>query len=365
MEWIGTLKPLIVPSFFGDAFSIFLLRQFFMTIPEELSDSARVDGLSELRILWEVIVPLSKPAIAAVGLFNFIFAWNNFYDPLVYLGQNPESQTLSLALSSFQHAAPRAVEPDHGGRADLHAPGDRDLLRRAARVHRRRHTVRREGVTVPMRVALFGSGWIMDFHARGVQEHSGAEIAGAANWRPESLAAFAERHGIARTTTDWRELAADPDVDAVVIGTPEQPARRAGDRLPARPASTCWSRSRWRRTLAEAEAMIAAADASGRMLMVAHCWRFHADVQALRRRVEAGELGEIVKTRGYGVHAAWGPSGWFTDPQLAGGGGAGRHGRARDRHGALPARATPSRARLRHDRHPLRRLRRGRRRRSC
>jgi len=102
MEWIGTLKPLIVPSFFGDAFSIFLLRQFFMTIPEELSDSARVDGLSELRILWDVIVPLSKPAIAAVGLFNFIFAWNNFYDPLVYLGQNPDSQTLSLALSSFR-----------------------------------------------------------------------------------------------------------------------------------------------------------------------------------------------------------------------------------------------------------------------
>jgi multiple sugar transport system permease protein len=102
MEWIGTLKPLIVPSFFGDAFSIFLLRQFFMTIPEELSDSARVDGLSELRILWDIIIPLSKPAIAAVGLFNFIFAWNNFYDPLVYLGQNPESQTLSLALSSFR-----------------------------------------------------------------------------------------------------------------------------------------------------------------------------------------------------------------------------------------------------------------------
>ena len=95
-------SPLIVPSFFGDAFSIFLLRQFFMTIPEELSDSARVDGLSELRILWDVIVPLSKPAIAAVGLFNFIFAWNNFYDPLVYLGQNPDSQTLSLALSSFR-----------------------------------------------------------------------------------------------------------------------------------------------------------------------------------------------------------------------------------------------------------------------
>ena len=75
-------------------------------------------------------------------------------------------------------------------------------------------------MTAPLRVALFGSGWIMDFHARGVLEHPAAEIAGAANWRPESLAAFAERHGIARTTTDWRELAADPEIDAVVVGTP-------------------------------------------------------------------------------------------------------------------------------------------------
>ena len=85
--------------------------------------------------------------------------------------------------------------------------------------------------------------------------------------------------------------------------------------------------------------------------MVAHCWRFHADVQALRRRVAAGELGDIVKTRGYGVHAAWGPSGWFVDPELAGGGGPGRHGRPRHRHRALPARRPRARARLRDHRH--------------
>jgi multiple sugar transport system permease protein len=100
--WIGTLKPLIVPSFFGDAFSIFLLRQFFMTIPEELSDAMRVDGGGELQILWRVIVPLAKPAIAAVALFNFIYAWDDFFGPLVYAGENPGAWTLSMALSQFR-----------------------------------------------------------------------------------------------------------------------------------------------------------------------------------------------------------------------------------------------------------------------
>ena len=102
VDWIGTLKPLIVPSFFGDAFSIFLLRQFFMTIPKELSDAIRVDGGNDWTILTRVIVPLSKPALAAVGLFNFIYCWNNFYDPLVYVGTAPDSQTLSIAMASFR-----------------------------------------------------------------------------------------------------------------------------------------------------------------------------------------------------------------------------------------------------------------------
>jgi multiple sugar transport system permease protein len=102
VDWIGTLKPLIVPSFFGDAFSIFLLRQFFLTIPDELSDAMRVDGGGELQILWRVIVPLAKPAIAAVALFNFIYAWDDFFGPLVYAGENPGAWTLSMALSQFR-----------------------------------------------------------------------------------------------------------------------------------------------------------------------------------------------------------------------------------------------------------------------
>ena len=102
LHWINTLKPLIVPSFFGDAFSIFLLRQFFLTIPDELSDAARVDGASELQILTRVIVPLAKPAIAAVALFNFLYNWNDFFGPLLYLVGKDRLWTLGLGLSEFR-----------------------------------------------------------------------------------------------------------------------------------------------------------------------------------------------------------------------------------------------------------------------
>jgi multiple sugar transport system permease protein len=101
LGWIGSLKPLIIPLFFGDAFTIFLLRQFFMTIPEELSDAARVDGASELQILLRVIVPLAKPAIAAVALFQFLYCWNDFFSPLLYAGNNPDAWTLAISLQQL------------------------------------------------------------------------------------------------------------------------------------------------------------------------------------------------------------------------------------------------------------------------
>jgi multiple sugar transport system permease protein len=102
LHMIGTLTPLILPAFFGDAFSIFLLRQFFMSIPEEMSDAARVDGASEWQIMTRVIVPLAKPAIAAVALFNFLYAWNDFFGPLLFLGNNPKLWTLAIGLSEFR-----------------------------------------------------------------------------------------------------------------------------------------------------------------------------------------------------------------------------------------------------------------------
>jgi multiple sugar transport system permease protein len=101
-HWIPSFKPLIIPLFFGDAFSIFLLRQFFVTIPEELSDAARIEGASEWQIMTRVIVPLAKPAIAAVALFQFLYSWNDFFAPLLYVGGNSELWTLAIGLNEFR-----------------------------------------------------------------------------------------------------------------------------------------------------------------------------------------------------------------------------------------------------------------------
>jgi ABC-type glycerol-3-phosphate transport system permease component len=101
LGWIGTYLPLLIPTFLGNPFFIFLLRQFFRSIPDELSDAARIDGASELRILWRVIVPLSWPALITVALFTFIDKWGDFFGPLIYL-RNPELYPLSIALQSFQ-----------------------------------------------------------------------------------------------------------------------------------------------------------------------------------------------------------------------------------------------------------------------
>jgi multiple sugar transport system permease protein len=101
IEFIGTFRPLWVPAWFGSAYSVFLLRQFFLTIPAELSEAARIDGCSELGILLRIIIPLARPALTVVALFSFMAAWNDFLGPLVYV-QRPEQFTLALGLQSFQ-----------------------------------------------------------------------------------------------------------------------------------------------------------------------------------------------------------------------------------------------------------------------
>ncbi len=101
LNWIGTWLPLWVPSFFGGAFNIFLLRQFYMSIPKDLTEAARIDGCSEFQIYWRIILPLSKPALAVVALFQFMATWNDFMGPLLYLNDQNKF-TLSLGLQFFQ-----------------------------------------------------------------------------------------------------------------------------------------------------------------------------------------------------------------------------------------------------------------------
>ncbi len=100
LGWVDSVLPLIVPAFFGNAFFIFLLRQFFLTIPDELADAARIDGCSEWDIYWRVVLPLAKPALATVGLFAFMNTWNDYVGPLIYLS-DASKYTLSLGLASF------------------------------------------------------------------------------------------------------------------------------------------------------------------------------------------------------------------------------------------------------------------------
>lgn len=110
LGWLNSYKPLIVPAFFGNVYFIFLLRQFFMTIPQDLSEAARIDGANEWSILTRIILPLAKPALAVVAMFQFMFAWNDYIGPLIYLNRT--------------HLFPIAL-----GLASLNVPGSADALR--------------------------------------------------------------------------------------------------------------------------------------------------------------------------------------------------------------------------------------------
>jgi multiple sugar transport system permease protein len=98
--WLGTLRPLTWPALTGNSFFIFLLRQFMMTIPYDLSDSARIDGCSDYRIFWHIVVPLIKPALATTALFTFLWTYNDFFNPLIFLN-DPSNYTLSLGVYQF------------------------------------------------------------------------------------------------------------------------------------------------------------------------------------------------------------------------------------------------------------------------
>lgn len=173
-------------------------------------------------------------------------------------------------------------------------------------------------MTAPLRLAVLGYGFIGDVHARAATE-SGLAVTVVSGHDAARAQAFAERHQIQRATADWREAVSADDVDAVVIGTPNflhhpqaMAAIAAGKHvLVEKPMAM---------NVVQAEEIAAAARNANATLLVGHMWRYRDEVVATRDRIAAGSTGTPVRTRGYGVHAGWGPSGWFTDRALSGGG---------------------------------------------
>lgn len=101
LGWVGTWLPLLVPAFFANAYDVFLIRQYLLTIPRDLDEAAAIDGASALRILRSVILPQAWPVIIAVSIFTFVYSWNDFFGPLIYLAGQPELQPLQVGLSAF------------------------------------------------------------------------------------------------------------------------------------------------------------------------------------------------------------------------------------------------------------------------
>jgi ABC-type glycerol-3-phosphate transport system permease component len=100
--WVDTYLPLTVPFFFGGGgFNIFLLRQFFRTLPKELADAARIDGCNEFGIYWRIMLPLSKPALVTIAIFTCLFSWNDFIGPLLYIN-SPDKFTVAIGLATFR-----------------------------------------------------------------------------------------------------------------------------------------------------------------------------------------------------------------------------------------------------------------------
>jgi predicted dehydrogenase len=170
-----------------------------------------------------------------------------------------------------------------------------------------------------LKIAFAGTGCISRIHARAAASIDGVGVVAIVNHRPESMRDYAAEFSITRQYPTIESLLADGSVDAISINTPNflhapqaVAALEAGVHvLVEKPMAM---------NAAEAKQMIAASETSGALLMVAHCWRFDEEVVWLKQRVNTGKLGRIIRTKGYGVHANWGPDGWFTQQDKAGGG---------------------------------------------
>jgi multiple sugar transport system permease protein len=104
LGWVGTWLPLLVPAFFANAYDVFLLRQYLLTIPREMDEAAAIDGAGPFRTLVSVILPQAWPVIIAVAIFHLVYSWNNFFEPLIYLGSAPDLQTVAVGLAAFSGA---------------------------------------------------------------------------------------------------------------------------------------------------------------------------------------------------------------------------------------------------------------------
>ena len=144
--WVGTWLPLIVPHFFANAYNVFLLRQFFMTIPRELDEAASIDGAGPLRTLMTIIVPQARAAIVAVALFHFFFAWNDFFEPLVYLSGEADEVPDLDRLVQLPRAVQGAAGPRPGGGDDRHGHPDPRVPLRPALLRSRHRRQRRAQV---------------------------------------------------------------------------------------------------------------------------------------------------------------------------------------------------------------------------
>lgn len=170
-----------------------------------------------------------------------------------------------------------------------------------------------------LKIALAGTGYISKIHAKAAQAIDDVEVVAIVNHRPESRQAYAEEFGITRQYETVEALLTDGDVDAISINTPN--FLHAPQSIAALDAGVhVLVEKPMAMNAAEAEKMIAASEKSHALLMVAHCWRFDEEVIWLKQRVDTDKLGQIIRTKGYGVHANWGPGGWFTEKDKAGGG---------------------------------------------
>jgi predicted dehydrogenase len=170
-----------------------------------------------------------------------------------------------------------------------------------------------------IKVALIGAGYIANYHARGLQSIPGVEIAAVAAVPLQAAQEFAAKYGIKTATDDALSLAGRTDIDAVVIATPNKfHAPFAIEFL--NNGKNVFLEKPMAMNAEEGVLVKEAAERNNRLVMVGHMWRFDTDVNFIKQALDEGKLGKIVKTKGYGIHENWGPAGWFSQKELAGGG---------------------------------------------